>query len=650
MPHLSTRTKKYLRYSLTGILMLGMILVTGFLSFTGMLALNASIYYAIAAFFLAGGIEGEVYAQNISSSLLKIFSGNHLEDRLLNKKLAQLINSEGGLTSSKGFLADYKKLLNYVQDLEETHDESNEHALEEARRSLKWMQRYFKDFMLNNQATPDGLFHPELQLLISDSEKERLRKEIRRKTWQNRFSWILNLAAGISCGLVGLEVAQSSILALTAYFGLAISSAALSASIFGLALLGAIGFTHLIHNTISDMIQNDTLQKWARKTVDFFKRKSGETNFRYWSRVIFGSLAVSLVVGLGVFATVSTAGTWWYAAKAGAQLIPGIRNAASAIRTGAVSLMGITTLAFNIVNSLKSAKELSKISIHHAWQHVKKQVEDCRKTENLIQFLNPLRLVIKAITFPFKTLIFIGHLISMGDMGRLPGIDDHISTGINFTSELLTDFHMIFPEDPHQTGEHHHPLKHKQDACPQTANASASELEEKTHVHPPEQAHRHKHHDHTHTDIAGKFLKLVLSPLYILAAFWDCYSSQYNPEPEKQLSMKQALKKSFFGLSKKVELKKPTLSTTWLVIEKQKRIEKTKQKYGAALKNHQEAKPTDWDAINELQTELCNSQYDGTINSSTFFQNRDLSKAAKTVCEKMLEKANASQYQLKTGI
>src|SRR3990167_5089713 len=76
------KLKKALRYGLSGLLVVGLIFLTGFLSFAGVLAINGSISLAITFFLLAGGIEGEVYAQNINQSLIKIFKGNYLEETL----------------------------------------------------------------------------------------------------------------------------------------------------------------------------------------------------------------------------------------------------------------------------------------------------------------------------------------------------------------------------------------------------------------------------------------------------------------------------------------------------------------------------------------------------------------------------------------
>jgi hypothetical protein len=779
LPHLSTKTRKYLRYGLSGLLVTGMVLVTGFLSFTGALVLNDSIYFAIAAFFLAGGIEGEVFAQNISSSLIKIFTGNYLEDVILAKKLAQLTKGFDDKHPTSQFLTDYKRLLDYSADLAESHDEAHEQELKKTQRTLKWMRRHFKNFMLNEATSSEDPFHAELTKLVTPADKLALQKEIRKKIWLNRLSWVLNLGAGLSCCLVGLEVAQSSILAVAAHFGLAISGAALSASVFGLALLGAVGYTLLIHNTISNMIQNDTLQKWAKKTITFFSRKGYElsthpepeknqihfkkagttleytlkdpagkiisgclteeelkaqkitlTNSsnpaelvelnlaalskmisekskvacapreslgRYLGRTALGSLAVGIVVGLGVFATVATAGTWWYAAQAGAKMIPGIASFASEIRAGAVSIMGFTTLIFNVVNSLKSAKELAQISIRETWHQIKDNIQKHKNTENRLQFFNPIRILIKTISIPFKLVTFVGHLVSMGIMGdKLEGVNPNLTTGLNTSSEFLTDFHIIFPEDEHHHSEscpqasaeknvvgketppsakphtHHHGHSHGHSHGyshghshghshnkRKTVGHENAAKENQAHEHQHTHSHKHHHHDHTHTDLTGKFLKLALAPLFILSALWDYGFS----DKDSQLTFKQALKKSFSGLPKKTHIEKPQLSRETLKLEKLGRIQKTLFKHGKDLYGPQAkaANLEELETIDKLRNQILapvmpheieRASYvndNGTINSASFFSTHHLSQKAKLVCEKLIEKANSSPLSLTQG-
>jgi hypothetical protein len=576
MAIISKKVKKVARYALSALLLAGMVCVTGFLSFTGMLVFNSSLYLAVTAFFLAGGIEGEVYAQNINASLLTIFTGDYWEDLAHQELLKKLIHDN----PSNSFLKECRELQEYITRLEAAHDHSQALELKNAKRSLKYKIRYFKNFMQSVMSQEDTAqnptrdpFHQELQAAFKvtlEKEKQpsdtagirqailKTQQQIGRKILLSRLAWILNIGAGISCFFVGLEVAQTSMAAL----GLTLSGAALSASVFGLAIVGAIGYMMLIHNTISNMIKDDTLRSWVAATRDFFKRRTKETSLRYALRTISGSVGITILVGLAIFATVATAGTWWHAAKAGAKLIPWLANAANPLRAIAVSIMGFTQLLFNIWNSLKSVEDLIKISLRKIWLHLKKNISEYRHKENLLQFLNPFRLLILLITLPFKFLVFIGHLLSMGLMGdQLDKVPPLATTLLATSNEALQDGHYFLPEE---------------EACSSHGHSHKDHEHGHNHEQPHENHQEHEHeHSHQHIDLVGKFLKyVVLAPLYLLAALWDWVCSQKNCK-EPPLSIGMALKKAFFGFSRpSIAIPKPVLSAGSEKYETEKRLEK----------------------------------------------------------------------------
>lgn len=457
--------KKNLRRALNGLLVTGMVFVTGFLSFTGMLVLYNSVHLAIASFFLAGGIEGEVYAQNINSSLLKIFTGDYWDEVILEQTLDKLIENSSNLEDSL-FLNDFFKQRNLVHEMEEDERTTAE-DLEKAQKHLAAMRLYFKNYIhqtdneAESQNSENQPFHTELNGALKNlgfadnrAAREAIRAQIASKKFYSRLSWALIIGAGISCFFVGLAVAESSLSVLATYFGFAITGAALTTSIFSLAIVGAMGYMFLIHNTITDMLKNETLQEWGHKISDFFSRKSDEHNEQpesiaaYLARVLTGSIFVSLIVGLGIFATVATAGTWWYAAKEGAKLLPLFEKIASALASISVVLMATTTLVFNVVNSLRSLKELLKISLSQNYELAKKTFEKYAKLENFLQLINPFRLIATLISAPFKLAVFVGHLFSMGVMAdNLEGVHPLVTAFIVTVNEACQDGHYFLPED-----------------------------------------------------------------------------------------------------------------------------------------------------------------------------------------------------------
>lgn len=584
---------KIVRYTLSGALVSGLICLLGCVSFTGMLLLDGgTIYAAIATFFLSGGIEGEVFAQNINSSLFSIFTSDYWENVELDQTLDRFLDNE----PSSAFLKEYQALQEYIRKRKKERDYENDLDFKAARKSLALKRRYFKRFILSDAPfnKEEDIFHQELYeefaaLLKKENKNHdknsirdeilRIRQQINRKILFSRLAWILYIGAGISSALVGLEVIQSSIIALSTYFAFTISGAALSASVFILAAIGAIGYVLLIHNTITNMIKNDTLRNWARKTRDFFKRKTDESTIKYLCRTIFGALGVTIVLGLAVFTTIATAGTWWHAAKAGAKLIPWISSFARELCAIAVSLMGITSLLFGVVNSLESIKELTRISLHRSWINVKNAIAQYKASENWLQFFNPFRLIITFITIPFRFIVFIGHLFAMGVMAdKLDNVPPLATAFIATVYEGTQDAHYFLPEEAHDHAHDEHQMdKHK-------AEETHDHTEDNNHQH-KEHKHKHKHrhdyhdHHHQHTDLIGKFLKLVLSPLYFIAAIWDYACSRFNT-PDKHLTFSQALHKSFFGLQQKIthHSEEPLLSEKWTRFETQEALKEVIKK------------------------------------------------------------------------
>jgi len=604
----SKPVKKYLRYALSGLLITSMVAFTGFLSFTGMLVLNDSIYLAMAALFLAGGIEGEVYAYNIIHSMMILFSATYLVSTLVINKLAQLA-SNAALRANSPFLTSYFNLLKRIKILEASHSDEHQQELEDAKQLLKEMRQWFTKFMLDGR-NPDTFslwgwiksklkktqapaadaeenpFQADFAKLVNPDDKKKFLAELARKRNLGILSGALSLGAGLSCGLVGYEVAQASILAVATHFSIAISGVALSASVFGLAIVGAIGYSLMIYNTLSDMFNNDRLQKYAKEAREIFKPRPEEKLWRYRLRATASALFIGTVLALGVFMTVSTAGTWWFAAKYAA----------------AVPLMSVTSLAFNIKNSLKSAKEMTEISLRKSWELIKEEVNLYKKTENTVQFYNPARLLITAISLPFKIIIFLLHLVSMSVMGdRTPGVDPMVSTVLNTNGELLVDLHVIFPHS-HDADEESN-AEHENHACNGHGHGHGNKHAHQ-HAHNHENDHLEEEDDHVHTDLAGKFLKLVLSPLYLTAACWDYYHSQKNRAEDKPpLSFKAALKKSFFGLHKTPKIPEMQLSAEVLEYQRKSQVQRALKKYEQQVKKPSAASKsiTDQAALTDLR-------------------------------------------------
>lgn len=609
------KLKKILRYTLTALLVLGLVFLTGFLSFAGVLALNGSILLAVFSFLLAGGIEGEVYAQNVNKSFIKLFRGDYLEDLLLARALNDLAKKHAATSS---FLANYNALIAYIAKLHAKKHHSKE--LAKARKKLKVMQQYFKDFVYG-KLKQQTKFSQELSQLLPPTEINNLLTSMRRKKWLSRASLIVSVLAGLSAGLVAIQVAQTSITALVTYLGISIGASAMGASVFGLAALAAVGYTFLIYNTVTDMIHNDTVQKWFHKIKDFCKRRTNEPNSKYIPRLIFAGLGTACVIALGVFATVLTAGTWWYAAKAGAALIPTFAKAAAWLRNIFVPIMASTSLIFSVTNSLQTVKEITKISLRKSFENLKEKIKSYFETENLAQKLNPFRALIIVISAPFKFVIFIGHLVSMAftNESAPSNLPVEVSLGVNILNEAGQDLHYFMPEHEH---------------------------------------HGDAGHGHTHTDLPGKFLTIVLLPVYLLGATWDWLISKFNQDKSHVLTLKEALGKIFIGMSylDKTSVPAPVLAQDWSTYATQYRIQ---GKIAKAIEK-KEITVEEESTLNELGQCLFDPPQDsqpvpswyseGRVDRVSFFSTHSLkSQKSIALAEKMINETEEEESIISTS-
>ena len=117
-----------------------------------MLALYNVIALGIIAFFLAGLIEGEVYAQNIFKSVEKLWIPKALEkeasQQLLNKLSKPKDKHRKEQIEQSAFLKTYNALRAEIEALEKATDSDSEKLLHQKKRLLKWQQEYFHAWMM----------------------------------------------------------------------------------------------------------------------------------------------------------------------------------------------------------------------------------------------------------------------------------------------------------------------------------------------------------------------------------------------------------------------------------------------------------------------------------------------------------------------
>lgn len=494
------KAKKVITLSIGILLLLGVIATVGFLSFTGMLLITPSIVIASASFFFAVAIEGEVYKQNILNGLKKILTRDYIKRKIIERELDTLIANDENLKQSQ-FLQDYKAQKKYFNKLRAQHLDKK--LIQQQEKRLKYMQAYFNDFIFaRNQNSHDELAK-QLHKLVSVESQQKIQSEISKKETFSKYMWIFYSLAGVSCTFASIYSIHAGFLTLMTTFGFALAPTILLGGIIPLAIMAGIGYAILLYHNVSDMICNDTLQKWGKKIINYFQFREGqESRATYILRISGVGLLAAIVVGLGIFATIATAGTWWIAAKEGAKLIPYVAKFANWIRNITIPAMAIPNLLFNINNSFSTIKKLSQFSIKNKILSITNEINQTIKNENLLQLINPFRILIKLVEFPVKLFTFLAHLVSICVMSdHLDPIPPTITASLNCANEALVDGH-FFMEDDH-------------------ANKDLPDHQHNTKNHQHHKQNHDEEHNHQHGTMIDTALKIILSPLYFCNALWS---------------------------------------------------------------------------------------------------------------------------------
>ncbi len=579
---MQVRAKKVLKYGLACLLIPAVIVALGFISFTGMLVLCGIVGVAIGSFVLTGMIEGEVYAQSILHGLEKLFKGKWFESEYLKRaiyvrELNLLLKDKAKVRQSQ-FLQAYKKLAEELAVLQEQKERLGvlyffsgafKQKFEKAEKRLQDGQKYFIDLVDISQESVgarqgDPLLQ-DLDIVFPFDERNKISEEIDKKHAISPWCLAAGVCAGVGMGLVFFSVGPESIVAAATFFGVALSASAfpvgVTVAIVILAVIAAMGYTVLIYNTLTDMLQNDAVRNWINNVREFFSSPKETLIIK-----IAATIGVALLVGLCIFATITTAGTWWYAAKAGVNFIlPRLQSFAALLSTPFVIVMGIAQLGFNLYNSLKSvgiAKSFVKFIKNLSIESIKKKYyqssfyrKNYAEKETLKSRANPFRFLSAIIELPARFLFFLGHVAASAVMGdRFQPIPAEACVVPGAIVEITTDM-PFFVDEGH---DHEHSEKHKEKKAETSGTRILAEDPEKS-VSKKDKDHKkhehaHEEHSHSHTDIPGKILLIVLTVtlIYPLSFLWDfcCSLSELQAWSREEISKaaEKSFIKSFFGI------------------------------------------------------------------------------------------------------
>jgi len=510
--------KKILYYILLGLLTIGASLIIGFLSFGGLYALWPILPLAGLAMFLSVAYEGEIYLQNIKGALNKLFfKSNYLQQELANEFLVQVFpdikDANYPPQSTKDhFFKDYEVQLKLVHKFGHKKLDKESKALKRiAEKKLRAMDKWFADQLTTINEADDKKSAYQIQL----HEWLRKHKSEELKKWQNKLSQrqlkftvikVLSAVAALAMGLGTTYLLMGEFAAIA--FLAAIPFAALPAIIIPAAIIAGAAYGLLTYNAVTDMLQNETVQKWWRKTKLSFTQDS---RLKFLLRT---SIAVFLI-GLAAVLTVLTAGTWWTVAKNSRPLFVAMSRMPWVIMglivpviTGLSSGIVITQNTFETLERFESDPKKEVESEDSFLTRIHSKIDEIivnlKARENYWQIANPFRIILTLTFTPLHLIAFAGHIISIAlTSDRMPGIPELISAFFVGASELGEDYHYFVPhKHKHINGDNTHEL----------LEARFSK----------EQGHNHA------ADIPTKMLKTLFWPLRWASMHWDLHFSQRN--------------------------------------------------------------------------------------------------------------------------
>ena len=492
---------KALRYVVATFLTMGTVLSVGFLSFSGLWIIYPYIIPATLAFFLSGVIEGKVFGISIFKGLarLKLLTPN-AEKHLLFSELNKLLDRKGEnwVASQCGFLNDYfnqrKKYKVLKNDLH-----AKDEDIKRAKESLEELKAYFYQ-----QITELSDGNSYISQEIKDVSLIEL-KSARRSVWFLRFFWIISILIGIVSGFVTAFAVQEAI---TVGLALSLSTTVLSAIVWPVALFAAVGATFLLYYAITDIVKNDAISKASSKTIDLFKRTNEESLSAYLLRLIALSVVVVGITSLTIFATLASGGTCWVVMQKGIKLLAPKLPAfvAYCASTILIPINFATDLIYGFSTTLQTIDNCKSIflAIFEGFKHpfkafksfyfnIRSKLTDIKEQETWAQFFNPFRIIAKLIISPLQSLVFLGHLISIGlTTDRFMNVPPPLVAGVCAISEGLQDLSFL-------TGE----------------------SDDQQHVH-NEHSHHAEDDGHDHGNLLQLPLQVILSPLLLLISivYW----------------------------------------------------------------------------------------------------------------------------------
>lgn len=501
---------RIMSYFLTG----GASLIIGFLSFGGIYAILPVISVATIAMILSVIYEAEIYKQNIKGSTKKLFNKDYLLEFLANEFLAKHfpdIVDENSTEFFQEYAEEMKVLHGYG------HGELDDESIERRKltlKKIKELQKWFARILQKSASPTPGEELPPMQQQMV--EWLQLNKKDELETFKNKLDKrqkLFSIFAKLSVVTMFTTALGTTYLLSGTFLSIGLLAAtppvSIALLIIGAAIVSGIAYGMLTYNAATDMVNNQTLQKWAQTIQKNWRNLS-------WYQFVLKSLPSIALISLAAALTLCTAGTWWTIAKAAKPLFAGTLRIPALILGVLVPITSsLSSLVFVTENIFESLEALRGI-FSRIWKNFVKSWKSLTDRENYWQIFNPFRILVKLTFTPLRLIFFIGHVVSIGAQSdQVPGFSKILAALFGIITEFF--------EDVHYFADH----EHKEE------NQNNTNLDIKKLV-----KHHHKgKSSHTHEDdIPTQVLRFIFSPLFYAAIQWDlAFNKNYKNATAKVL-------------------------------------------------------------------------------------------------------------------
>lgn len=363
------KPKKLLKYSMTFLLTFGASSILGFLSFGGMLAITPILALAFSAFALSIVYEGQIYWQNITGALNKLFFKNNYLQQLYANQLLRKNFPDTDVEDCPQFFKDYESQLRLLDRFNHQRlDDASKERKRKLEKRIRDMERWFAKQLFRK--TDDSLNDYEGQIADWMDSEGRREEHLSQYNSRRLTFYAVGSFSVLAAGFMALGTTYLLMEAFLAIPLLAtIPFGTLPLIIAPLAVVAGISYGFLTYNAVTDMINNKSVQKFFKHFYkDYIKSihdefKSPTRSWKQLGKELLKTTLMSIItlslLSVAVGLTICTAGTWWTVVKNSQPLFAWMAKMPSLIM-GIINpiITGASTIFFNLENIFETLSQV----------------------------------------------------------------------------------------------------------------------------------------------------------------------------------------------------------------------------------------------------------------------------------------------------